>query len=125
MADNNDTNNFALYSWVLASAGVSVKIYNQFGQVTTSLGTSTCAEHKAYRIYLSKYNEKFDDPRYDVYFCDSESEVTQIVSYICENLNIFIPDANEDVLNIYKENIISLDSGELDDVPASAVTRRF
>lgn len=53
MADNNDTNyfanaltakiwelnrgtsgnqyNFALYSWVLASAGVSMKIYDQFG----------------------------------------------------------------------------------------------
>ena len=41
MANNNNTNyfaetsgdryNFALYSWVLASAGVSLKIYNQFG----------------------------------------------------------------------------------------------
>jgi len=82
-------------------------------------------EHRAYRIYLGGYNEKFEDPRYEVYFCDSEPEAREIVSYICENLNIFIPDAAEDILSIKKDNVISLDSGELDDVPTNAVTRRF
>lgn len=130
MADNDNTGFeqtlFNKYAPLITAAALSVSIYNKTGQHVKTLGLDHYCSGRAYRIYVGDYNVNFEDPRYEIYFCNSENELIQILDYICAHLELFVPvDDYDDILRAEETTLISIDGGELDHTSANAVIRRF